>query len=922
MTGNNVDVLCIAETKLDKAFPTSKFVLNGFKTPYRLDISDSSGGLLLYVNRQLPSRQLHRCPITADIQIIAVELNLRKHKWLLLSIYRPPSQTLSYFLDALSRVIDFYSPNYENIVILGDFNDTPVSNEISTFISDYGLYSLINSPTCFKSSDGRCIDLILTNKKHSFQKSQSFETGVSDFHHLIYTMLKQTFVHIPPKVVSYRSYRKFSEEAFKEELKTNLGNYTHSGSFRSFNKTLEATLDKFAPYKKRILRGNNKPHVSKVLRKAIMKRSRLKNIYNRTRKAEDFQRYTKQRNYVTNLNKREKRQFFKNLGNDTDSSKKFWKLVNPFFSNKSGAKDTVPLLEGDSLIQDESEIANTFVEYFNHITDDLGIVKWKPSIICSSINDIIQKYENHPSILKIKQSVKWDSTFTFSHIYPWDTYQVIMALNPSKGTSGHIPTNILQLAARECCVPLTDCLNNCLLECTFPSELKLASIIPVLKSGDESDKENYRPISILPTLSKVFEKLLFKQINVFFEKRFNKLLCGFRAKHSTHYALLNLLQKWQSCRDKSDKVGTILMDLSKAFDCLPHELLLAKLAAYGLETTSLELLRSYLSGRFQRVRLGSTFSKWLEILLGVPQGSILGPLLFNIFINDFFMFLTETEVCNFADDNTLYSCAPSIDAVLCDLETDLQNSLQWFRSNQLVANPAKFQLMFLGFENQDLNLCIGDKIIKQKDAVKLLGITIDRDLKLDQHINDICKTANFKVRSLFRLRQFLDQHHAKKLCDAFIMSNFNYCPLIWMYCSKKANDRINSVHKRALRAVTGDCTASFDDLISSTRDKTIHQRNMVTLVTEIYKCLADDHPDIVRSFFVPKTSHFFLRKSMLLQLPPTRSVRYGLNSVFFRGSQMWNSIPDRIKLCESAKAFKQEVASWSGLKCFCKLCSL
>ena len=920
VTGNNIDVLCIAETKLNKSFPVPQFVVEGFKTPYRLDVSDTSGGLLLYVNRQLPSRRLYRCPIPADIQVIVVELNLRKHKWLLLSIYRPPSQTLSYFIDMISRIIDFYSVTYENIVILGDFNDTPVSSEISSFISDYSLYSLINSPTCFKSSDGRCIDLILTNKKHSFQKSQSFETGVSDYHHLIYTMLKQTYIHIPPKVVSYRSYRNFSKEVFKGKLKFNLENYTHSGSFTSFNSTLETTLDKFAPYKKRLLRGNTKPHVSKALRKAIMKRSRLKNIYNRTRKPDDFSRYKRQRNYVTGLNKKEKRQFFKNLDNSADSSKEFWKFVNPFFSNKSGAKDTAPLLEGDKLIQNEEEIANIFVEYFNHITDDLGITKWKPNILCHSINEIIRKYDNHPSILKIKQSVNQDSTFKFSHIFPWDTYQVIMGLNPSKGTSGYIPTNILQLAARECCVPLTDCFNNCLSDGSFPSELKLASVIPVLKSGDDSDKENYRPISILPALSKVFEKLLFKQINDFFEERFNRLLCGFRAKHSTQYALLNLLQKWQSCRDNSGKIGTILMDLSKAFDCLPHELLLAKLAAYGLETSSLELLRSYLSGRFHRVKIGSTLSKWLEVLLGVPQGSILGPLLFNIFINDFFMFITETEVCNFADDNTLYSCAQSIDAVLCDLETDLQNSLNWFQVNQLVANPAKFQLMFLGFENHNVNLCIGTSIIKQKDSVKLLGITIDRDLKFDEHIENICKTANFKVRSLYRIRQFLDRHHAKRLSDAFIMSNFNYCPLLWMYCSMKSSRRINSVHKRALRAVTGDYSDSFDDLISSTKDLTIHQRHIVTLLTEIYKCLSDDHPDIVRHFFVPKSSHFFLRNSMLLQLPPTKTVRYGLNSVFFRGPQIWNSVPDRIKLCGKTTTFKTEVAAWSGLKCPCKIC--
>ena len=151
-----------------------------------------------------------------------IELNLRKQKWLLIPVYRSPSQNLKYFLRNLSLILDYYSSQYENYIILGDFNNIPTSCEISSFMTEFGLYSLINTPTCFKSADGRCIDLILTNKKHSFQKSQSFETGVSDHHHMIYTMLKQTFFHIPPKMVTYRSYRNYSGEAFRAELRANL----------------------------------------------------------------------------------------------------------------------------------------------------------------------------------------------------------------------------------------------------------------------------------------------------------------------------------------------------------------------------------------------------------------------------------------------------------------------------------------------------------------------------------------------------------------------------------------------------------------------------------------------------------------------------------------------------------------------------
>ena len=449
----------------------------------------------------------------------------------------------------------------------------------------------------------------------------------------------------------------------------------------------------------------------------------------------------------------------------------------------------------------------------------------------------------------------------------------------------------------------------------------MASVIPVFKSEDTSCKKNYRPISILPSLSKVFEKLLSLQINVFFENKFSKVLCGFRAKHNTQHALVTLLQKWKACLDNSGKVGTILMDLSKAFDCLPHELLIAKLEAYGFQQNSLNLLKNYLNGRFQRVKIGSVFSKWLEILLGVPQGSILGPLLFNIFINDFFSFMQRTDVCNFADDNTIYSCATTSDAVISDLEVDMDISLSWFKSNQLVANPTKFKLMFLGMDDENLVFYINNKSITPSKYVKLLGITIDNELKFDVHINNICKQASSKIRCLHRIRKFLGESQALRLCNAFVLSNFNYCPLTWMFCNKTLNAKLNRVHKKALRAVYGVYETSFQDLLSIEGSLTIHSRNLHTLLIEIYKSLSGSNPEIVRNLFQLKVIPYSLRISCLLELPPANSKRFGINNIIFRGSQLWNSLPDHIKLITNLDDFKKHLKSLVDLKCLCPLCS-
>ena len=920
IVSNNVDVLCIAETKLDESFPDSEFYLQGYRRPYRLNVSDTSGGLLVYVNSAIPSRPLSSLSKPKDMQVLLIELNLRHHKWLLITIYRHHSQNLKHFLTNLSLLVEYYSERYESVVILGDFNGTPTSDELVNFMSALSLHSLINTPTCFKSVDGSCINLILTNKKHSFQKTQSFETGLSDHHHMIYTMLKQTFVALPRKIITYRSYKKFSSDSFKADLEIGLSENTHPGDFSSLNSALKVSLEKHAPTKKRVIRGNNKPHVSKALRKAIMTRSRLKNIYNRTKSNSDFLKYKKQRNFVKNLNVKEKKQFFERLSNRPNNNPgEFWAHCKPFFTNKSISTETVSLLEGEVVTQDESGVAKIFNEYFVNITKSLPIVHWKPDYVCADVFDIIDKFADHPSIIKIK-GFCFNDSFCFSHIYPWETYTVLMGLNTAKSSSGAVPAKILRSVAKSISVPLTDCFNNCISDGIFPSELKLASVVPVFKDGDTSCKEDYRPISILPSLSKVFERLLFAQISSFFGNKFSKFLCGFRANYSTQHALLRLITQWQSCLDSHGKVGTILMDLSKAFDSLPHDLLIAKLSAYGFDCRSLKLMLSYLRGRFQRVKIGSTFSEWLEILLGVPQGSILGPLLFNIFINDFFAFISSCEICNYADDNTLYSCSETVENVLSDLESGLINSLRWLNVNQLVANPEKFQVMFLGMDAKKLCLRVNNEIIIPKDFVKLLGIKIDDRLKFDKHIDNICKKANFKVNCLFRIRKYVEEQQARVLCNAFVLSNFYYCPLIWMFCYKGLGNKIDTVHKRALRAVTGTFDQSLDDMLCLYNDKTIHQRNLTVLATEVYKCLSHRYPELVRELFLFKTSIYDSRSGILLSLPPTKSVRYGLNSFIFRASQLWNSLPRKIKESSSVTTFKEGLLRLDYLECLCQLC--
>ena len=252
------------------------------------------------------------------------------------------------------------------------------------------------------------------------------------------------------------------------------------------------------------------------------------------------------------------------------------------------------------------------------------------------------------------------------------------------------------------------------------------------------------------------------------ESFLSHILCGFRKAHSTQHALFKLFQSWQKELDNGGFVGTILMDLSKAYDCIQHELLTAKLKGYGIGNGSLQLLLGYLTNRKQRTKISSYFSSWCDINTGVPH-------LFNTFINDLFFSIAKSEVCNFADDNTLYN----LEHAFSNLKYDLRNVLDWFKINSMKANPVKFQFMFLGVKNiAPFSLNVNGKIIPCSNEVKLLGITTDNQLNFKKHIEELCKKASYKLHTLRRIRGYLTVEKTRLLANAFIDSQFNYAPLI------------------------------------------------------------------------------------------------------------------------------------------------
>ena len=299
---------------------------------------------------------------------------------------------------------------------------------------------------------------------------------------------------------------------------------------------------------------------------------------------------------------------------------------------------------------------------------------------------------------------------------------------------------------------ITKIINSSFPNGCFPDELKAAEVTLIFKKNDDLDKENYKPGSVLPHVSKIIERVMYIQIENFMEDKLSKLLTGFRKNHSTQHCLVNMLEKWKNTLDKGGFVCAIFMDLSKAFDTMNHDLLIAKLGAYGFQEDALVFMKSYFTNRQQRVRVNSNFSMWEKIISGVPQGSILGPLLFNIFLNDLFLLVENSDLSNYANDNTLYSSGNDLEKVKQTLRQDFEIVTKWFYENHMVLNSGKCYFMCL-VQNTMNEIFVYDNIeMKNSKEEKILGVIIDNKLRFKSYVKNLCKKSSQKIWALSRYK--------------------------------------------------------------------------------------------------------------------------------------------------------------------------
>ena len=349
--------------------------------------------------------------------------------------------------------------------------------------------------------------------------------------------------------------------------------------------------------------------------------------------------------------------------------------------------------------------------------------------------------------LRIRENVSVCVEFSFSPVSLEDLRTELEALDIRKAIPFmSIPPKQLREVVGVVAGPLQGIWNGEILSTRkFPSKLKLADVSPIHKKLQKIVKGNYRPVSVLAVVSKIFERIIDKQTNNYIEKYLSRYICGYRELRGPQTALLFMIERWKESRDKGGYAGGVLMDLSKAFDTIDHKLLIAKLGAYGFDIASLEILFDYFSDRWQRTKINSSFSTWSLILCGMAQGSVLGPKFFNIYINDLFYVFIQTYVCNMADDTTPYACDVSLPRLLRNLEGDVATVVSWFEANFMILNPDKCHFILDGPRTavEQMYVRVGGQVVWESMERELLGVTVDKILKFGTHVN---------IKSVKRLR--------------------------------------------------------------------------------------------------------------------------------------------------------------------------
>ena len=924
---NDVDILCLSETKLDDQVHPSLFTLDNFHDPLTRHRDRNGGGVAIYVRNTIAAKRLP--DLEADgLEWIWCLIKIKSVTLIICTIYVPPNLSSTQHSDLFEKLNEsvslaqLYSP--DNILILGDLNAgntfldpkfsnhspiTPYENYLNDELLTLNLSQLINEPTRYTGSNGvaNLRDLIIVSNNLSVHDSGVLPCFSNIDHLPIFVSLNINSPSISRQTKQLWDYRLMDPDKLIRLLMDtdwdSLLDCDLDDAVDNFTDALMNAAKASIPLRTVTMKSSDKPWFTSELRREIRKRDRLFHTAKKRNTDYDWERWRHQRNLTTETNQRLKSihiqtQVEKLLENKRDP-RTYHNILKGILGRKSNT-NIPPLIGQDGMpYSDDIDKATIFNRHFAAQTTLNILDKPMPSITPpeSPVPLLAEVRVTESEVLKILNGLD---------------------INKSSGPD-KIPAKLLKMCAIIIAHPLSKLFNKSLQSGYFPSSWKKACVTPIFKrKGSSSNPTNYRPISLLPNLSKLLEKLVFNKIYEHINE--NSLLTekqsGYRPGHSTQIQLLYLTHQLYSTLNKNQNLTAVFLDISKYFDKIWHEGLIEKCKVqYNISGSLLAWLKSYLKGRTQVVRVGNSLSPPENILSGCPQGSVLGPLLAIMYLNDLSN-KTHNDALFYADDTTLYSSHPhdsqdDRQSIQDDLETIIQYGKDW----AITFNAQKtIQLTFTNKpDSQHFSLSFNGQDIPTATCHKHLGLTFSTDLHFHVHVNTILRTINTLLGPIYPVAQFLSRPILDNIYTTYIRPHFDYCDIIYggNLTLTDAN-RLQTLQNRCARLVTGamfrsSTTALLNDLgweRLETR-RLIHRLlffhrlyyNNPPLPSYVTELLTDTRHD---------TTGLRLRNETHLTIPPIRLTSFH-RSYIPATIRQWNLLPSALRDITSRTGFARQV---------------
>ena len=808
----NLDIICITEHFIMSGQEKLLHIPNYKLAACYARQNIKRGGACILVKKgieykDLPDIMSHS--VRGIIECCAIELP--SQKLTILCVYRPPKITnLHQFYENLDIILKKISKPSKKIIMCGDFNiDILKKNRISMdfeyFLMNYDLKLEINKPT--RPHSKTCLDNFAHNSKQSCH-SETVDFGLSDHTAQIFKMKVNKFSQIKTWKTSRRDISEENLIIFRNHLQNLSFSDIYSTedpnvAYDNFLDIFQLLYDLCFPFKTVTLRSEKKiKWVSRGIRICSKKQRQLlwKQRLNPTSENKTtFKTYSKKFKKIIKLTQKAQNNFL--IKNSKNKSKTSWQIIN---STKSISEPITRIKNNNLTITDPNEIAQSFNDFFIDQISDPPLTTTKNNI----------KITHNPHSIFMTPAV------------PQDIARVIKSLKNKKsyGYDG-ISTNVIKFVSSIIANPLSHIINASIFAGTFPDSLKPTIVKPLHKKNSKEEIANYRPIALIPVFSKIFEKVIYESFLSFLTK-FN-ILCdeqkGFRKNKNINMAIYDLINKIMVNVDKKIPICTIFTDMTKAFDYVNHQTLLAKLEAYGIRGNALCLIKSYLSGRLQYTEISKIcvkskrevkyLSSPRKIKYGVPQGSVLGPLLFLLYINDLPRHIPYPCVL-FADDSTIL-----IDCLNKELyEREINNSLKliinWLHNNNLIINLNKTNIMHFYQKILPLNLKINykEQTIDRVNVAKFLGILIDSQLTWKPQAEEVCKRLSTSAYAIFNLSKKVNVDTLMVAYHGLVVSILRFGVVFWGNCSER--ETIFKAQKRCIRSifnlkVTDSCVPFF-----------------------------------------------------------------------------------------------------------------